>query len=61
MDFRGALDCLASGPDPELSQGAREMAACDIDIQPSGDAVVLLPTLKALRRKMEHLIKLKGK
>ncbi|KAL5971640.1 Transforming growth factor-beta-induced protein ig-h3 [Taenia solium] len=50
MDFRGALDCLANGPDPELRQGAREMAACGIDIQPSGDAVVLLPTPEALRR-----------
>ncbi|KAL5111793.1 Transforming growth factor-beta-induced protein ig-h3 [Taenia crassiceps] len=50
MDFRDALDCLASGPDPNLSQGAREMAACGIDILPSDDIVVLLPTSEALRR-----------
>ncbi|VDM31293.1 unnamed protein product [Hydatigera taeniaeformis] len=50
LDFRSALDCLANGPDPELSQGAREMAGCGIDIQPSSDAVVLLPTPEALRR-----------
>ncbi|EUB63684.1 Transforming growth factor-beta-induced protein ig-h3 [Echinococcus granulosus] len=49
MDFRSALDCLASGLDPELSQGAREMAACAIDVQPSDDVVVLLPTPEALR------------
>lgn len=53
MDFSDALKCLANGPDKDLSQGAREMAACGINVQASDETVVLLPTAEALRRKLK--------
>ncbi|KAM7541397.1 hypothetical protein Aperf_G00000029440 [Anoplocephala perfoliata] len=50
MDFSDALNCLANGPDKDLSQGAREMAACGIKVQAEDETIVLLPTPAALRQ-----------
>ena len=52
MDFRGAMNCLANGPDSKLSQAAREMANCGINVQSSENVVVLLPTPEALRGRL---------
>ncbi len=56
MDFQGALNCLANGPDGDLSQAARQMATCGIDVRDSDNAVVLLPNAKALQGKYLHAL-----
>lgn len=50
MTLKGALNCLANGPDKDLNQAAREMASCGIDVRASDNAVVLLPTSEALKK-----------
>lgn len=53
MNLKGALNCLANGPDKDLNQAAREMVSCGIDIRSGDNAVVLLPTSEALSSKLE--------
>ncbi|VUZ45955.1 unnamed protein product [Hymenolepis diminuta] len=52
MNLKGALNCLANGPDKDLNQAAREMVSCGIDIRSGDNAVVLLPTTEALRKSL---------
>ncbi|BHF60286.1 hypothetical protein SprV_0100325000 [Sparganum proliferum] len=49
LNLQEALQCLAKDPNSDLSQAARAMSRCNINVRPQENAVVLLPNDQAVQ------------